>query len=265
MSRYLTDEELSIIRASVPKYGGGHMKALIAEVETLRQTLDATEKERDQWHDAALDRRQALHDADALRTGVHLALSPEGGVNGWRPSRGVDALIDLALTVREDAEDAERGAAACDQIVALLDGIPVEAPCPEAARVAALLAEVERLRADLDALSRAVGQALVAASLAADETLADPMPHIIVSTVTRLRAEALGQRAEASFLRACVPPVHPTDYGHEAWAKAVRAAVAEERAAVVAWLREHWSEVLEQTPQQTAKLIERGEHRREEK
>lgn len=36
-----------------------------------------------------------------------------------------------------------------------------------------------------------------------------------------------------------------------------------ERAAVVAWLRKHWSEVLEQTPQQTAKLIERGEHRRE--
>lgn len=40
--------------------------------------------------------------------------------------------------------------------------------------------------------------------------------------------------------------------------------VQAERAAVVAWLREHWSEVLEQTPQQTAKLIERGEHRREE-
>lgn len=36
-------------------------------------------------------------------------------------------------------------------------------------------------------------------------------------------------------------------------------------AAVVAWLREHWSEVLEQTPQQTARLIERGEHRREGK
>lgn len=37
----------------------------------------------------------------------------------------------------------------------------------------------------------------------------------------------------------------------------------DERAAVVAWLRAHWSDVLEQTPQQTAKLIERGEHRRE--
>lgn len=40
--------------------------------------------------------------------------------------------------------------------------------------------------------------------------------------------------------------------------------VDDERAAVVAWLRKHWHEVLEQTPQQTAKLIERGEHRREE-
>lgn len=39
--------------------------------------------------------------------------------------------------------------------------------------------------------------------------------------------------------------------------------IKQERAAVVAWLREHWSEVLEQTPQQTARLIERGEHRRE--
>jgi hypothetical protein len=43
-----------------------------------------------------------------------------------------------------------------------------------------------------------------------------------------------------------------------------RKEVEQERAAVVAYLREHWSEVLEQTPQQTARIIERGEHRREE-
>ena len=204
---------------------------IIAEVSDLRQTLDATEKERDQWHDAALDRRQALSDADATLTGVYFALIPEGGVNGWRPSRGVDALIDLALTVREDAEEAEKGARACDQIVALLDGIPIEAPCPEAARVAALLSEIERLRADLDALSRAVGQALVAASLAAGETLADPIPHIIVSTVTRLRAEAQA-----------------------------------ERAAVVAWLRAApTARMWQQAPMDdAADHIERGEHRREE-
>lgn len=113
----------------------------------------------------------------------------------------------------------------------------------------ALVAEVERLRADLDALARAIGQAVVASSLATGETLADPIPHIIVSTVTRLRAEALGQRADN------------TEIGALAYADGAEA----ERAAVVAWLREHWSEVLEQTPQQTAKLIERGEHRREEK
>jgi hypothetical protein len=134
-----------------------------------------------------------------------------------------------------------------------------------------LRAEVERLRADLDALSRAVGQALVASSLAAGETLADPIPHIIVSTVTRLRAEALGQRAEASYLRACVPPSHPADYGHEAWSAALAAARAEnenaedarrERAAVVKYLRS----LMAGYPgrEHPADRIERGEHRREE-
>jgi hypothetical protein len=78
--------------------------ALVAEVERLRAELDATEKERDQWIDAAMYRRQALHDADSLMTGVRLALSPDGGVNGWRPSRGVDALIDLSLEVREERD-----------------------------------------------------------------------------------------------------------------------------------------------------------------
>ena len=125
------------------------------------------------------------------------------------------------------------------------------------ADIAALVAEVERLRADLDALSRAVGQALVASSLAAGETLADPIPHIIVSTVTRLRAEALGQRTEASYLRACVPPTHPTDYGHEVWTAALRAEVAAERAAVVAWLYRDGCHA-------SAERVERGEHRREE-
>jgi hypothetical protein len=124
-----------------------------------------------------------------------------------------------------------------------------------------LRAEVERLRADLDALARAVGQAVVASSLAAGETLADPIPHIIVATVTRLRAEALGQRAEASYLRACVPPTHPTDYGHEVWTETVRDAVDAERAAVVAWLREHTNS---EDACMFASWIERGEHRRKE-
>ena len=144
--------------------------------------------------------------------------------------------------------------------------------------LAALCGEVERLRADLDALSRAVGQALVASSLAAGETLAEPIPHIIVSTVTRLRAEALGQRAEASYLRACVPPVHPSDYGHEVWSAALveakkegaRSAVGEraaERAAVVAALRRFEPGPMGLSLVDMASVadhIERGEHRREE-
>jgi hypothetical protein len=83
--------------------------ALVAEVERLRAELDATEKERDQWIDAAMYRRQALHDADSLMTGVRLAMSPDGGVRGWRPSRGVDALIDLALDVREERDRLREG------------------------------------------------------------------------------------------------------------------------------------------------------------
>ncbi len=107
--------------------------------------------------------------------------------------------------------------------------------------VGALLDEVERLRADLDALSRAVGQAVVASSLAAGETLADPIPHIIVSTVTRLRAEALGQRADNATVGALAYADGRDD----------------ERAAVVAFVRGARLDEL-------ADAIERGEHRREE-
>jgi hypothetical protein len=120
--------------------------------------------------------------------------------------------------------------------------------------------KVERLRADLDALSRAVGQALVASSLAAGETLAEPIPHIIVSTVTRLRAEALGQRAD----NATVGALAYADGRHD------------ERAAVVAWLNAEANEAhpieagaRAKSPSgrglllRAADAIERGEHRRE--
>lgn len=168
--------------------------ALVAEVERLRQTLDATEKERDQWHDAALDRRQALSDADSGR-GYRADLSLDDIRcdvldTGWplgddtdperTPRRLVREVLaelahvrdqrdnlqaacdrlranadarerflrrqgDLLRAAERDAENAEKGAAACDQIVALLDGFPVEDPCPEAARVATLLETVARL------------------------------------------------------------------------------------------------------------------------
>jgi hypothetical protein len=88
--------------------------------------------------------------------------------------------------------------------------------------------------------------------------------------VTLLPAEAADVVAEVerlrdtvASLRASVPPTHPSDYGHEVWAETVRTAVAAERAAVVAWLRDN--EDAEYMPTwQLADKIERGEHRREE-
>ena len=84
------------------------------------------------------------------------------------------------------------------------------------------------------------------------------------SANARLRAEVERLRDTVAFLRACVPPTRPTDYGHEAWSAALRAEVAAERAAergaVVAWLREHG----DQRRATLADRIERGEHRREE-
>lgn len=96
-----------------------------------------------------------------------------------------------------------------------------------------------------------------------------------------LLAEVERLRGEVSYLRACVPPTRPTDYGHEVWTAALRAEVAAERAAVVAWLRGEperlvkcnghrhadgkpcW--VMSPMPaDELADCIERGEHRREE-
>jgi hypothetical protein len=88
---------------------------------------------------------------------------------------------------------------------------------------------------------------------------------------TALRAEVERLRAEVSYLRACVPPTRPTDYGHEVWTAALRAEVAAERAAVVAYLDENMGlEFCDCCGQRSneisviANAIERGEHRREE-
>ena len=87
---------------------------------------------------------------------------------------------------------------------------------------------------------------------------------------TALRAEVERLRGEVSYLRACVPPTRPTDYGHEVWAAARHEAVAEERAAVVAWLRakaegmpDLWA-VTATAYHLAANTFEDGEHRREE-
>jgi hypothetical protein len=123
-------------------------------------------------------------------------------------------------------------------------GAPVLLPPAEAL---ALVEEVERLRGDLDFLARAVGQAVVASSLAAGETLAELIPHIIVSTVTRLRAEALGQRADNATVGALAYADGRDD----------------ERAAVVAWLRSQVSQAAgddDYAYEHAADVIERGGH-----
>lgn len=293
---------------------------IIAEVETLRQ---------------------ALSDAEATLTGAYFALRPEGGVNGWRPSRGVDPLIDLALTVREDAEgaasgrgyradlslddircdvldtgwplgddtdpertprrlvrevlaelahardqrdnlqaacdrlranadarerflrregdrlraaerdaeDAEKGAAACDQIVALLDGIPVEAPCPEAARVTALLSERDRLR-DLVRHQRG---ALYDAGLLTEAEYATLAADS--AAVARLEGyDAL--RAGLANIEQIV---------RDGMAVARTEGVAEGERRVVAYLRRESYPCCHQCNNQLADYIERGEHRKVER
>jgi len=85
---------------------------------------------------------------------------------------------------------------------------------------------------------------------------------------TALRAEMERLRAEVSYLRACVPPTRPTDYGHEVWTAALRAEVAAERAAVVAYMRglaDDYGVCLDLSLAEQADIIERGEHRKEDK
>jgi len=87
----------------------------------------------------------------------------------------------------------------------------------------------------------------------------------VVAEIERLRGALDAERATVAALRASVPPAHPADYGHEAWTAALRDAVREERAAVVAWLREEGS-INSMFPvlKGAADEIERGEHRRGE-
>jgi hypothetical protein len=90
--------------------------------------------------------------------------------------------------------------------------------------------------------------------------------------VCALRADAEQLLAEVSYLRASVPPKHPSDYGHEVWAAALRE--AEERGRLAAL--EEAAVLLDELASTPVKLRaslgyaahrlrERGEHRREEK
>jgi hypothetical protein len=98
------------------------------------------------------------------------------------------------------------------------------------------------------------------------------LTQLVCDALNRDAEYARRERAEASYLRACVPPVHPADYGHEVWSATLRAEVAAERAAVVAWLREQreygTDALLGQGFANVCHIlsneIERGEHRSEE-
>jgi hypothetical protein len=82
--------------------------------------LRAVERERDELRlararleDFSYGQKLALNNADVNHNAVLFALSDEGGHNGWRPSRGLDALVDRALAVREE-RDALRAQRALD-------------------------------------------------------------------------------------------------------------------------------------------------------
>lgn len=82
---------------------------LVGRVESLVAERDKLAAEVERSEDVASERRSALANSDAMFTAIRLALDEEGGVQGWRPPRGVDPVLDLALDVREE-RDRLRGA-----------------------------------------------------------------------------------------------------------------------------------------------------------
>ena len=107
---------------------------------------------------------------------------------------------------------------------------------------------------DLDDIERRINDGIYG-----DDRMTDTGRDDAFSALAALLNEVEQLRTEASYLRACVPPTRPTDYGHEAWAETVRDAVDAERAAVVAWLRRG-----DECCVANADRIERGEHHSEE-
>ena len=105
------------------------------------------------------------------------------------------------------------------------------------AEAGVLVAEMERLREEVERLQQ---DAVIARSVE-----------------TSLTVEVEQQAREVAYLRACVPPTHPSHYGYEAWEERLRAEVAAERAAVVTYL------LLPGTSCDNyalAEAIERGDH-----
>lgn len=93
-----------------------HLRAALAEVDRLT-------KERDRWEDTATGRKHDLQNADTTLTTIRFALRPESEtVNGWRPPRGVDPIVDLALTVREERDELRAALAESQRVfVAMLE------------------------------------------------------------------------------------------------------------------------------------------------
>lgn len=219
----------------------GEATALVAEVERLRAGLT--------------DIGQIVRDGMAVAR-----------------AQGYDAARAEVEQLRQDAADAEEGAATFDQIEAVLDGAEVVPTRDGAARVAALRAERDRL---CDLVRHQRGP-LHDAGLLTDAEYAALAAD--AGAVARLegydaaRAEVERLRATVSFLRACVPPRRPSDYGHEIWAEEVQAAEArgrdEERARIVADLRSAapsaddrvWYRSPSLTLEACAERYERGDH-----
>ena len=161
----------------------------------VRQSPDMYETER-QARDAVEDaRRQALAGLPVAETMTSLRTRAEAA-----EARAAAVSLVCAHCGPESAGPAagnDRACATCYGTLILTDAAGAaelrrryDDAVGEAAEARAAQAQ-----ADLDALARTVGAAIVAGSLAPGESLTSPPQHAIVSTVNRLRARA--EKAEA--------------------------------------------------------------------
>lgn len=114
------------------------VEALVTEVERLTsdhaRLLDYT-------HDLKGD----YDNLDHLRLTLKFALSPEGGVSGWRPPREFHPLVDMALALREEVESLRAQRALGNDDLARSFDMGLE---KGAARERAVVAAWLRLKAD---------------------------------------------------------------------------------------------------------------------
>ena len=219
----------------------------------VRSVFARLEKERDGWMDSAYMYKHTVNDLDALVTTLRFALTPEGGHEGWRPPRGIDPLVDLALDVREAKEKAEANYAFMVERAAneKLDGYR---------ELGAKAAAAENERNALRERLRETAQILIEAVGADGPTNAEDAARMAVTRMERLRELADEKAHEAGLYARRMAEAQ----------EARRKAREEERAAVVAWLRDDpdwpWCAACRDASlYEHADAIERGEHRHEEK